>query len=134
MFVKFKNIKSCFWCSIVVIIKLVMTMNNLNKEIGARILNLREHLNLTREGLSEIAGVSDRFIYDVEVGKKGMSAESLYKFSKALNVSSDYLLFGENNASNVSYLNEMIKSIDKEDLPEIEKIFFLISKILKRTK
>ncbi len=107
-------------------------MSNLNKEIGLRLISLREHFNLTREQLSELAGVSDRFIYDIESGKKGMSAESLYKFCKALNVSADYLLFGKENESNMSYLSEIIKSFDQNNLQEIEKILFLISKMLKK--
>ena len=61
-------------------------MNDFNKK-------LRERRTLSRETLGEMAEISDRFIYDVETGQKGISAETLYKLSRALNVTSDYLIF-----------------------------------------
>ncbi|MCL2773283.1 MAG: helix-turn-helix domain-containing protein [Oscillospiraceae bacterium] len=36
--------------------------------------------------------VSDKFIYDIEVGNKGMSAETLFKLAFALGLSIDVLL------------------------------------------
>ncbi len=64
-------------------------MNNFNKKLGIKIKKLRGRRKLTREKLGEMAEISDRFIYDVETGQKGISAETLYKLSRALNVTSD---------------------------------------------
>ena len=68
--------------------------SNFNKAVGRRIKKKRIGLELTREKLACMVKVSDRFIYDVEVGKKGMSAWTLYKLSKALGVSVEWLLYG----------------------------------------
>lgn len=64
-------------------------------EIGKRIKKQRELLGITREELSEKIGITPRFCYDLELGLKGMSVQTLYKLVQVLHVSADYLLFGE---------------------------------------
>ncbi|MGN0251417.1 MAG: helix-turn-helix domain-containing protein [Oliverpabstia sp.] len=64
-------------------------------EIGKRIKIQRELLGITRDELAERIGITPRFCYDLELGLKGMSVQTLYKLVKTLRVSSDYLLFGE---------------------------------------
>lgn len=106
-------------------------MNDFNKKLGLKIKKLRERRKLTREKLGEMAGISDRFIYDVETGQKGISAETLYKLSRALNVTSDYLLFEvEENKNELSYVTEMLKKLDKDNLESVEKIIIEISKMI----
>lgn len=68
-------------------------MNNV--EIGLRIQEVRNMQGMTREELAEKAEISTKFLYEIEAGKKGLSAESVYKISKALSISCDYLLTGE---------------------------------------
>ncbi|MCD8103622.1 MAG: helix-turn-helix domain-containing protein [Lachnospiraceae bacterium] len=63
-------------------------------EIGQRIRHLREAQGYSREQLAEILNISPRFCYDIELGKKGMSMETLCNLSQALNVSTDYILLG----------------------------------------
>ncbi len=67
----------------------------LNKEIGERIRELREIHKYTRENLAEKINISAKFLYEIEKGKKGFSAKTLYKISNALSVSSDYIMLGE---------------------------------------
>lgn len=105
-------------------------MNNFNKKLGLKIKKLRERRKLTREKLGEMAEISDRFIYDVETGQKGISAETLYKLSRALNVTSDYLLFEvEENKNELSYVTEILKNLSPSELESVEKIILEISKI-----
>lgn len=66
-------------------------------DIGKRIKTQRELLGITREELAEKIGITPRFCYDLELGLKGMSVQTLYKLVETLHVSSDYLLFGEQN-------------------------------------
>ena len=66
------------------------------KEIGDRIKQKRLDMQYTREKLANIAGISDKFLYDIEIGNKGMSAETLYKISKALDISADWILNSAN--------------------------------------
>lgn len=108
-------------------------MNNFNKEVGLRISKLRECRKLTREKLGELSNISDRFIYDIEIGKKGMSAETLYNLSKALNVTSDYILFGsETNESRFYDVIKILSRLQKQDQESIEKILLEICAMLSR--
>ena len=109
-------------------------MSDLNREIGLRVSQLRERLGLTREKLGELANISDRFIYDIETGQKGMSAESLLKLSKSLQVTSDYLLFGNKGNTDFSYILELLKQLDESDVKSVEKILIEIAAALMRKK
>jgi transcriptional regulator with XRE-family HTH domain len=66
-----------------------------NKEVGARIRELREIQNYTREGLAEKIDISSKFLYEIEMGKKGFSADILCRISTALSVSCDYIMLGD---------------------------------------
>jgi len=63
-------------------------------EIGRRIKDKRISEGFSREKLATMSHISDKFLYDIEVGKKGMSADTLHKIAEALEVTSDYLLTG----------------------------------------
>jgi len=65
------------------------------EEIGNRIKALRESRNFTREELAEKAEISSKFLYEVEKGRKGLSADTLLKISRTLSCSCDYILTGE---------------------------------------
>ncbi len=63
--------------------------------IGERIREIRETQNYTREVLAEKADISTKFLYEIETGRKGFSADILCRISKALSVSCDYIMTGE---------------------------------------
>lgn len=67
--------------------------------MGERIKNLRLGKNLSREKFSIMADISDKFLYDIEVGNKGISADTLCRICKALDVSADWLLKGDGGDS-----------------------------------
>ena len=64
-------------------------------QIGERIRELREIQGYTREGLAEKIDISSKFLYEIEVGKKSFSADTLCRIAKALSVSCDYIMLGE---------------------------------------
>lgn len=66
-----------------------------DRNIGERIRELRELQHYTREGLAEKVDISAKFLYEIEVGKKGFSADTLGRIAQALSISCDYILFGE---------------------------------------
>lgn len=66
-----------------------------NIEIGERIRELRKSRNYTREGFAEKADISSKFLYEIEIGKKGFSADTLCRIAQVLSVSCDYIMFGE---------------------------------------
>ena len=65
-----------------------------HREMGRRIRERREKLQLSREKIAEFLNVSPQFIADVEYGNKGVSIKSLSILSQALGVTSDYILAG----------------------------------------
>ena len=69
------------------------------KAIGRRIRFQREQMHLTREELAEKLEVSAKFCADIEYGMKGMSMTTLNNLSEILNLSTDYILKGNNNLS-----------------------------------
>ena len=52
-------------------------------KIGTRIREIREEKNISRETLAAHAEISTKFLYEIENGKKGISAETLFKISKS---------------------------------------------------
>lgn len=62
--------------------------------IGARIRSCREAQGLTREQFSEAINVTPRFLYDIELGNKGMSIDTLANIGHTLHISTDYILLG----------------------------------------
>uniref|UniRef100_UPI004056E34E helix-turn-helix domain-containing protein n=1 Tax=Agathobacter sp. TaxID=2021311 RepID=UPI004056E34E len=65
--------------------------------IGERIRELRELQSYTREAFAEKVDISAKFLYEIETGKRGFSADTLGRISVALSVSCDYIMFGEEN-------------------------------------
>lgn len=70
-------------------------MATVNAEVGVRIRELRDMQHYTREALAEKIGISSKFLYEIETGKKGFSSDILCRISRVLSVSCDYIMFGE---------------------------------------
>lgn len=96
------------------------------RELGFRIYCLRKEKGYSRETLAELADISSGFLYEIEVGKKGFSALTLKLLSNALNVSSDYLLFG---SSHSNYEDDIIDTIEKFEPGHLEKVKELLQLI-----
>ena len=62
------------------------------KEFGERIEAIRVEKNLTRDQLAIRAGLSSKFIYEIEKGRKGLSVDSLMKLAQGLSCSYDKIL------------------------------------------
>lgn len=62
--------------------------------LGKRVKLLRNMRGYSREEVAFQASISVKFLYEVENGKIGISAENLVKLARILNVSCDYLLTG----------------------------------------
>lgn len=92
-----------------------------DREIGLRIQTIRSTMGLTQCQFAEFCDLSTSYVAALETGQKGMNIYTLYKISKKLNISSDYILFGEKDASK-NILIEQITHIDKNIQPYIVKI------------
>lgn len=101
-------------------------------EIGGRIKKQRELLGITREELAEYLGVTPRFCYDLELGNKGMSINTLCKLCTALNISADYLLFGTtDNASDYAETISLLKECPSSRLDHLNKLIGIFVQAVK---
>ena len=71
-----------------------MDKRRLNEDIGVRVRRRREVLGCTREQIAERANISVQFLFDIEKGKKSMTALTIVNLAAALSVSIDFLLLG----------------------------------------
>ncbi len=71
-----------------------MDKKRLNEGIGGRVRQRREELGYTREFTAELANISVQFLFDIEKGKKSMTALTIVNLANALSLSVDFLLLG----------------------------------------
>lgn len=64
-------------------------------EIGIRIREKRKIKHYTRNVLANKVGISPKFLYEIETGKKNFSADILRRIAQELDVSCDYIMLGE---------------------------------------
>lgn len=88
------------------------------KDIGQRIRVLRKEKRLSQLELANRLNINMDHLSRIENGNKGMSLDLLTEFSKYFSVSTDYLLFGNNQ--NVEEIKEIISFIQFQ-LKEIER-------------
>lgn len=67
----------------------------MKEEIGRRIKNVREEMNMNKEHLAKLLGISGQYLGMVERGKCCLSVEKLKILCDITNLSADYILFGK---------------------------------------
>ena len=72
----------------------------LNIAIGNRIRIYRESAGLTQERFAEMIGMMPKSISAIERGLVGVSVETLTTICKTLHISSDALIFGDEQVEN----------------------------------
>lgn len=103
--------------------------------IGKRVRRTRESHSMTRDEYSEYVGISSQFLAEIENGKKGMSAETIYKICQSENASADYILFGKITTDRAhSPLISRLCDIGPEYSDFIEEIIHNILKMIERLK
>lgn len=103
-------------------------------ELGIRIKQCRKSRQLTQEKLAELIDVSPHYIYEIEKGMKCMSLPTLIDISSALDISTDYLLFGEENCPSQSRddrLKAVLDAIPPKQRNNIAEVIKLLLPYLK---
>ena len=85
-----------------------------NVFVGARIQTARERSGFTQDKLSELLGVSTNHLSAIERGVYGMPLENLRKVCRLLNVSADYLLFGDTPGSEEIAIAKRLTAIEPQ--------------------
>lgn len=91
-------------------------------DVGNRIRDFRQRKRYTVEELSEMAGISTKYMYQIENGKASFSAEILYKIANSLEVSSDAILMDTDRDIGSSVLSEVIGRFTVEEKEYIKRI------------
>ncbi len=96
------------------------------KEIGGRLREKRTELGLTREKMSELADIGAGYYGQLEVGTSQMSIDTLIKLSKSMNVTMEYLIFGEKEyESDVSGIEKLLENRTERELKLCEEVLKL---------
>ena len=91
--------------------------------MGSNIRTARMRADLTQEKMAELIGVTPQYLSNLERGLVGTSIPTLVKICTQLNVSADFILFGngsENNGAN-STLIEKIQRLPKYKADLVEE-------------
>lgn len=97
---------------------------------GERIEQLRKTKGYTRDFLANKTNISTKFLYEIETGKKGFTAEVLYRLSDALEVKCDYILVGKSGEEPCNlYVNRILNKYNDYQKQNILRILELICEI-----
>lgn len=99
----------------------------MSPEIGDRIRVLRCSKHMTREQLAEKVEITGKFVYDIEMGKKGFSTQVLKGVAEALGVSCDYIVYGENSYQNIG--DEISKLLMRMDNRQLEIAYNILANV-----
>lgn len=97
-------------------------MEHLLTDMGLRIQELRKQMDLTQEALAERAGMTSQTISTAELGKKALRPENIVKLSRALGVSTDYLLTGCRNEIDYAVIDGKLKEVPPQDYDRIMRM------------
>lgn len=105
----------------------------IKKEIGKQIKRIRMNNGYSQEKLAEMAEISQRALSSIELGVNFVTAETLDRILKALDITSEDL-FSTNHLKETSELVKMINKNISEigDNPEKLEIIYNLTKSLKK--
>ncbi len=109
-------------------------MNEFNLVTGKRIRGMRESHRWTREQLAELSGVNDKYLYEIETGKKNISAQRLYWLACALGVSMDYLVTGDDQRDEYVSIISILNQFDGNEIRKIEDILRTMHMLARQKK
>ncbi len=95
-------------------------------DAGQRIMALRKDRGLSREKLADLTDVSTKFIYEIEIRGVGFSSGVLKRIAKALDVSTDYILFGKVNSQYDNLLVETLGRFEPGSLKKVEELLKIV--------
>ncbi len=93
-----------------------------NIRIGLRVKQAREAAGLTQERLSELLDVTAQYLSGVERGAVGLSVPVLIQLCSVLLVSSDFILMGNTECSDVTSITARLSRLPSGHIRNVEEI------------
>ena len=97
----------------------------MQKKIGQRIRIIKKELNLSKDALGKMLGISGQFLGVIENGKSNLTYDRLKKFCEVSGYTADYILFGRDVKKIVETREELQKFSNEQIIEACE----LLSKI-----
>jgi transcriptional regulator with XRE-family HTH domain len=109
-------------------------MENVRKELGKRIRELRKIKGLTQEELGEKANLSYKFVGELERGTVNVSLDSLFRISQALDIYiGDLFRKGETAILKIKVKEKSpLSKLSSQDLRLIKKSLRLLNRTFSR--
>ena len=102
------------------------------RQVGQRIRELREIQHYTRDSFADKVQMSTKHLYEIEAGRKGVSAELLSKIAVALSVSTDYILFGiDNGNQSTEKVINVLEGMDVQQKAKIHEFIITVDELLR---
>ena len=102
-------------------------MSTLKENLGKRIQEIRKSKNLTQEKLAEMIGIDTPNLSNIERGKRFVSAETLEKIIKSLDVREKDLFDFEHLKSKDDLINSINTILNESDINEIEYYYRMMN-------
>lgn len=93
------------------------------KAAGERIRAIRKKKGYSRDMMSADIGISGKFLYEIEKGKKGFSSDVLLRIANYLEVGCDYIMTGKiiNAECSTDIIDEM-PNLDEKQKSKLARI------------
>ena len=86
----------------------------LRKEIGLRVRNIRLNMNITKQKMADMLGISGQYLGMIERGEGTLSIDKLKILCDITGLSADYILFGKDSNSTLKLSKELADYSDEE--------------------
>lgn len=86
----------------------------LRKEIGLRVKNIRLNMNMTKQKMADLLGISGQYLGMIERGEGTLSVDKLKILCDITGLSADYILFGKDSNSTLNLSKKLSGYSDEE--------------------
>ena len=86
----------------------------LKKEIGLRVKNIRLSMNITKQKMADMLGISGQYLGMIERGEGTLSIDKLKILCDISGLSADYILFGKESSTTLSLSKKLSHYTDEE--------------------
>ena len=92
----------------------------INIHIGNEVRLAREQAGLTQEQFGELVSLGTKNVSDIERGVAGITVSTLKRICEKLSISSDSILFANNEKNNVLMLTERLERLTPAQYAAVE--------------